>query len=86
MVEEKLEAWWSPVQISEWLIEAYPDDLHTFLGLAEANAGYETIKARVSIESDAAPADLETLHEKVVVTSPVGHTLQRAVPISVELT
>lgn len=26
VVEEKLEAWWSPVQISEWLIEAYPSD------------------------------------------------------------
>jgi len=25
VVEEKLEAWWSPTQISEWLIEAYPD-------------------------------------------------------------
>jgi IS30 family transposase len=24
-VEEKLELWWSPRQISEWLIEAYPD-------------------------------------------------------------
>jgi len=26
MVEAKLEAWWSPTQISEWLIEAYPSD------------------------------------------------------------
>jgi IS30 family transposase len=26
MVETKLEAWWSPVQISDWLIEAYPDN------------------------------------------------------------
>ena len=26
VVEEKLELWWSPAQISEWLVEAYPSD------------------------------------------------------------
>ncbi|MEA2000578.1 MAG: IS30 family transposase [Actinomycetota bacterium] len=26
VVEEKLEEWWSPRQISKWLIEAYPED------------------------------------------------------------
>ena len=25
VVEEKLEEWWSPRQISQWLVEAYPD-------------------------------------------------------------
>ena len=25
-VEKKLELWWSPTQISEWLVEAYPSD------------------------------------------------------------
>lgn len=61
-------------------------DLHTFLGLAEGNAGYETIQARVSIETDADPEAIAALHNKVVATSPVGHTLSRAVPVTVELT
>lgn len=60
-------------------------DLHTFLGLTEGNAGYESIRATVSIDSEAAEEDLEELHRKVVSTSPVGHTLQRSVPVSVEL-
>lgn len=60
-------------------------DLHTFLGLAEGNAGYQAIRADVSIDSDAEPEALRKLHEKVVATSPVGHTLSRPVQVSVEL-
>ena len=26
VIEERLKDWWSPRQISEWLIEAYPSD------------------------------------------------------------
>ena len=36
VVEEKLENWWSPRQISEWLIEAYGDD-------EEMRVSHETI-------------------------------------------
>ena len=60
-------------------------DLHTFLGLAEGHAGYESITARVSIDSDAPIDQIEQLHRKVVSTSPVGHTLERAIPVSVLL-
>jgi uncharacterized OsmC-like protein len=60
-------------------------DLHTFLGLAERNAGFETITATVSIESEADEDQVRALHEKVVSTSPVGHSLQRAIPVSIEL-
>ena len=60
-------------------------DLHTFLGLAGGNAGFDSIKANVSIDSDATPTQIEELHQKVVSTSPVGHTLQRSVPVSVQL-
>lgn len=61
-------------------------DLHTFLGLApEGNAGYGNIAVRVSIDSDAPPEDIQALHDRVVGTSPVGHTLSRAVPLSVDL-
>ena len=61
-------------------------DLHTFLGLAPGgNAGYDNIKVRVNIDSDAPAAEIAALHEKVVGTSPVGHTLSRAVPLEIEL-
>ncbi|MGD2043635.1 MAG: OsmC family protein [Acidimicrobiia bacterium] len=60
-------------------------DLHTFLGLTEGHAGFATIGATVHIESDAGPDQIEELHRKVVSTSPVGHTLQRSIPVSVEL-
>ncbi len=61
-------------------------DLHTFLGLAQEHAGYETIKVKVTIESDATPENINKLHQKVVSTSPVGHTLGRQIPLEVELT
>ncbi len=61
-------------------------DLHTFLGLnPEGNAGFESIRANVTIESDASEEQLAALHDKVVGTSPVGHTLGRAVPVSIHL-
>lgn len=60
-------------------------DLRTFLGLAQGNAGYESIRASVRIKSDATPEQLQELHEQVVGSSPVGHTLSRAVPVSIDL-
>ena len=35
-MEEKLELWWSPGQISDWLIEAYPSE-------EEMQVSHETI-------------------------------------------
>jgi len=60
-------------------------DLSTFLGLTEGHAGYDGIRATVNIDSDATTAQLEALHNKVVATSPVGHTLSRPIPVSIEL-
>ena len=60
-------------------------DLHTFLGLKEGNAGYDNISVTVDIDSDASPEALRELHEKVISTSPVGHTLTRAVPVKIDL-
>ena len=61
-------------------------DLHTFLGLnPQGNAGYDNISVRVHIDSDAQDAEIRALHEKVVGTSPVGHTLSRAVPVKIDL-
>lgn len=60
-------------------------DLHTFLGLADGNAGYNSIDVKVHIESDAGPDQLQELHQKVISTSPVGHTLTRPIPVDVSL-
>jgi uncharacterized OsmC-like protein len=58
-------------------------DLHTFLGLTDGNAGFENIRATVRLVSDADPDKIEALHAKVAATSPVGHTLARAVPLTI---
>ena len=60
-------------------------DLRTFLGLAEGNAGFSAIRVTVDMDSDADRAALEALNAKVVATSPVGHTLTRAVSVDVEI-
>lgn len=60
-------------------------DLRTFLGLAAGNAGYESIRVKVHLTAGATEQQLQALHEKVVSTSPVGHTLRRAVPVQIDL-
>ena len=61
-------------------------DLHVFLGLAEGHAGFESITARVTLDSDAPREKLDELHAKVRASSPVGHTLGNAVPVEIVLT
>lgn len=74
------------IELKSLKIELEGDlDLHTFLGLADGHAGYESINARVEIDSDASSDQIEDLHRKVVSTSPVGHTLEKAIPVSVDL-
>lgn len=60
-------------------------NLKSFLGLREGHAGFESITAKVSLASDASREVLESLHAKVVGSSPVGHTLGIAVPVSINL-
>jgi len=60
-------------------------NLEAFLGIQPGNAGYETLRAAVHIEADADDATITELHHRVVATSPVGHTVSRAVPLTVEL-
>ncbi len=74
------------IEIKDLSIELEGDlDLHTFLGLKEANAGYDNITVKVNIDTDASPEALQELHDKVSNTSPVGHTLGRAIPVKIEL-
>lgn len=60
-------------------------DLHTFLGLSDGNAGYKAVRAEVHLDIDADPETIAELHKRVVSTSPVGHTLGRSIPVSVDL-
>lgn len=60
-------------------------DLHTFLGLKDGHAGFENISVKVNLDSDATPQAIQALHDKVVSTSPVGHTLSRAVPVDIKI-
>ncbi len=61
-------------------------DLHTFLGLnPDGNAGYESITVKVNLDSDATTEQLTALHDQVTSTSPVGHTLARAVPLQIDI-
>ncbi|TDJ25685.1 MAG: OsmC family peroxiredoxin [Gammaproteobacteria bacterium] len=74
------------IEIKNLSIELEGDlDLHTFLGLKEGNAGYDNITVKVNIDTDASPEALQELHDKVSNTSPVGHTLGRAIPVKIEL-
>ena len=60
-------------------------NLKTFLGLDPiGNAGYEGLRISVDLQSDADADQLTALHQTVIGTSPVGHTLQRPVPTSIE--
>jgi uncharacterized OsmC-like protein len=76
------------IEIEDLTIELEGDlDLHTFLGLnPEGNAGYDSIRVSVDLKSDATPEQLAAIHDKVISTSPVGHTLGRSVPVTIALT
>ncbi len=74
------------VEISDLRIELSGDlDLQTFLGLKPGHAGYGGLSVKVHLDSDATDEQLAALHDKVVKTSPVGHTLSNPVPVNVEL-
>jgi uncharacterized OsmC-like protein len=74
------------IEITSLIIDIDGDvDLHTFLGLRPGHAGFGDIRANVKLESPASRVEIEELHEHVLTTSPVGHTLQANVPVNIEL-
>ncbi|PUB12464.1 OsmC family protein [Yoonia sediminilitoris] len=74
------------IEIRDMTIDVEGDlDLHTFLGLREGHAGFSGIKVRVNLDSEADAEALRLLHEKVIGSSPVGHTLSRAIPLDIAL-
>jgi uncharacterized OsmC-like protein len=60
-------------------------DLAAFLGLRPGHAGFDTITATVHLDTDADPAHVQRLHQAVVGSSPIGHTLQAAIPVAITL-
>lgn len=74
------------VEIDDLRIELSGDlDLQAFLGLKPGHAGYGGLSVKVHLDSDATEEQLATLHDKVVNSSPVGHTLSNPVPLNIEL-
>lgn len=75
------------VEIRDLSIRVKGDlDLRTFLGLADGHAGFSDITVEVQLDTDAAPEAVEALHDQVVSSSPVGHTLTRDIPVDISLT
>lgn len=74
------------IEIRDLRIELIGDlDLRAFLGLREGHAGFDDIRVAVHLDADASADQVRALHDKVVGSSPVGHTLGRAVPVTIDL-
>lgn len=74
------------IELSDLRIELEGDlDLTTFLSLSEGHAGYDSIRVKVHLGSDADSAAIDELHRTVLGSSPVGHTLLRPIPVDIEL-
>ena len=74
------------IQIEELHIELEGHiDLPVFLGLREGHAGYSDIVVKVYLKTDASPETVEELHQQVLKTSPVGQTLEKAIPLHATL-
>jgi uncharacterized OsmC-like protein len=72
------------ITVNELRVDVNGDvDLRVFLGLAEGHAGFDSITATVTIDTDASPEQVGKLHAKVLASSPVGDTVRNAVPLQV---
>jgi uncharacterized OsmC-like protein len=60
-------------------------DLPVFLGLHEGHAGYSDVAIKVYLKADASQETLAELHQQVLKTSPVGQTIEKAIPLHATL-
>ncbi len=76
------------IEIDELIIDISGNlDLHTFLGLRPGgHAGFDDIAVDVTLRSSATSGELAELHEHVLQSSPVGHTLRAAIPVETTIT
>lgn len=75
------------IKINELEVKLEGDlDLAGFFGLSnEVPAGFSGIRAKVHLDADATPEQIQELHEHVLETSPVGCILSKPLSISTEL-
>ena len=74
------------IQIEELRIELEGHiDLPVFLGLRDGHAGYPDIALKVYLKADAPQETVEELHQQVLRTSPVGKTIEKAIPLHATL-
>jgi uncharacterized OsmC-like protein len=74
------------IQIQELRIELEGHiDLPVFLGLREGHAGYPDIAINVYLKADAPQETVEEFHQQVLRTSPVGQTIEKAIPVHTRL-
>lgn len=74
------------IEITDLRVQVRGDlDLHSFLGLRPGHAGFDGIDATVHLAADAPVEELAALHDAVVATSPVGHTLRAPIPTTITL-
>ena len=74
------------IQIEDLRIELEGHiDLPVFLGLQEGHAGYSEVAIKVYLKADASQETLEELHQQVLKTSPVGQTIEKAIPLHATL-
>lgn len=74
------------IQIEDLRIELEGHiDLPVFLGLHEGYAGYSNVAIKVYLKTDAPHETLEELHQQVLKTSPVGKTIEKAIPLHATL-
>ena len=67
------------VEIGDLKIELSGD-----LDLKPGHAGYGGLSVKVHLDSDATEEQLAALHDKVVNSSPAGHTLSNPVPLNIK--
>lgn len=74
------------IELSQLRIDVSGDlDLASFLGVRPGHAGFSGITAAVHLEADAPDEAIAALHETVIGSSPVGHTLGAEIPVSITL-
>jgi uncharacterized OsmC-like protein len=70
----------------EVALDSSQENFFTFLGLAtDGHPGFCEIRAKLYVQADADEATVRRLWEHTVATSPVGNSLSRAVPITVDV-
>ncbi len=73
------------IEIEDMEVEVEGDtDARGYFGLSEDKTGYQDIRAKVHLKTNAKEEELQKLHEHVLKTSPVGNTLFKSIKVTSE--